>query len=114
MFEPYLIIPLGVQFILSVIEMSGNFRNHTVRHVRPGKIQISLRIRAVWSESSLSAIQTAKGVKFLQADNKDSNQTARLRRLIWVFVGRTCPKLHFLFFFCLKVCLIMYMLIAQF
>ena len=28
---------------------------HTCEHVRPAKIQISLRIRAVWSESYLGA-----------------------------------------------------------
>ena len=32
------------------------------------------------------------------ADNEDSDQTARMRSLIWVFVGRTCQKLHFLTF----------------
>ena len=26
----------------------------------------------------------------------DSDQTARMRRLIWVFTGRTCPKVQFL------------------
>ena len=24
--------------------------------------------------------------------NEDSDQTARMRRLIWIFLGRTCPK----------------------
>ena len=33
---------------------------------------------------------------FLHVDNEDSNQTARMRRLIWVFVGRTCQKTCFL------------------
>ena len=44
------------------------FRKHIIRHVRkgtfghmrPAEIQISLRIRAVWSESSLGAIWIAK------------------------------------------------------
>ena len=36
--------------------MSRNVRKRTFGHVRPAKIQISLRIRAVWSESSLAAI----------------------------------------------------------
>ena len=34
--------------------------------------------------------------KFLHADNEGSDQTARMRRLIWVFVGRTRPKVRFL------------------
>ena len=32
--------------------MSRKVRKRTFGHVRPAKIQISLRIRAVWSESS--------------------------------------------------------------
>ena len=33
---------------------------------------------------------------FSHADNKDSDQTAWMRRLIWVFVGRTCQKVFYL------------------
>ena len=43
--------------------------------MRPAKIQISLRIRAVWSESSLGAFWIAKDAKFLPADNEDSDQS---------------------------------------
>ena len=43
--------------------MSINVRKRTSRHVRPAKIQINLRIRAVWSESSLGAFWTAKDKK---------------------------------------------------
>ena len=60
------------------------------------KIQISLRIRVIWSESSLDAFWIAKDANFLHADNEYSNQTARIRRLIWVFVGRTWQKVRFL------------------
>ena len=52
------------------------------------KIQISLRIRAVWSESSLGAFWIAEDTKFLHADKEYSDQTARMRRLIWVFFGQ--------------------------
>ena len=31
----------------------------------------------------------AKNPSFLHADNKDSDQTGRMPRLIWVFAGRT-------------------------
>ena len=65
------------------------------------KIQISLRIRAVWSESSLGAFWIAKDAKFLYADNEDYDQTARMRRLIWVFVGRTCKNVCFLMLKCI-------------
>ena len=64
--------------------------------MRPAKIQISLRIRAIWSESSQGEFRIAKDAKFLHADNEDSNQTARKRRPIWVIVGRTCHKVRFL------------------
>ena len=67
----------------------------TFRHVRPAKIQISLRIRAVWSESSPGAFWIAKDAKFLHADNEDSDQTVRMRRLIWVFVVRTFRRYVF-------------------
>ena len=76
--------------------LNRNVRKRPFGHVRLVKIQISLRIRAVWSESSLGAYWTAKGAKFLHANNEDFNQTARMRRLIWVFVGRTCEKVRFL------------------
>ena len=49
----------------------------TFGHVRPANVQISMRIRAVCSESSFD-----KDAKLLHADNEDSDQTARMRRLI--------------------------------
>ena len=66
--------------------------------MRPVKIQISLCIRAVWSKYSLGAFWKTKEVKFLRSDNEDSDQTAHMRRLIWVFVERTCQKVRFLTF----------------
>ena len=48
------------------------------------------------SESSLGTFWIAKDAKFLHADNEDSDQTAWMRRLIWVFVGRTCQQVRFL------------------
>ena len=72
--------PLGI---------SHNFRKRTFVHVRPAKIQISLRIRAVWSKSSLGAFWIAKDAKLLHADHEDTDPSVRMRRLIWVFVGRT-------------------------
>ena len=57
--------------------------------MRPAKIQISLGIRPVWSESSLCAQWVTKQPRFLHADSEDSDQTGRMPRLIWVFAGRT-------------------------
>ena len=57
--------------------------------VRPAKTQISLVMRSAWSESSLCAQWVAKDPNFLHANSDDSDQTARMPRLIWVFAGCT-------------------------
>ena len=57
--------------------MSYNVRERIFGHVRPAKIQISLSIRAGWSESSRGILWIAKHAKYL----KDSDQ-ARMRTLI--------------------------------
>ena len=62
--------------------MSRNVRKRTLGYVRPAKIQITLRIHAVWIETSLGVLLIAKDANFLQADNEDSDQTARMHRLI--------------------------------
>ena len=49
------------------------FSKRTLEHMRTVKIQISLRMRVVWLESSLSAFWIAKDAKFLQAENEDSD-----------------------------------------
>ena len=48
---------------------------------------------SVWSESSLCVQRVAKDPSFLHADSKDSDQTGRMPRLIWVFSGRTVTLL---------------------
>ena len=58
-------------------------------HVRPAKTQISLGIRPVWSESSLSAWRKLGSLATHWAHSKDSDQAGRMPRLIWVFDGRT-------------------------
>ena len=57
--------------------------------VRPTKTQISLGIRPVWSESSLSAWRKLGSLATHLAHSEDSDQTGRMPRLIWVFYGRT-------------------------
>ena len=57
--------------------------------VRPAKTQISLGIRPVWSESSLSARRKLGSLATHWAHSEDSDQTGRMPRLIWVFAGRT-------------------------
>ena len=56
--------------------------------VRPAKTQISLGICPLWSESSLDDLLIAKDRIYLHADSEDSDQTGRMPRLIWVFIGR--------------------------
>ena len=58
--------------------------------VRPAKTQISLGIRPVWSESSLSAWRKLGSLATHWAHSEDTDQTGRMPRLIWVFAGRTC------------------------
>ena len=58
------------------------FENPWLSKIGPAKIQISLRIRTVRSKSSLGPFLIAKDARFLHADNEDSDQTARMRRLI--------------------------------
>ena len=75
--------------------MSNNIWKRIIAHVHPEKIQISLRIRAVWSESSPSAFWIAKYTKS-SIRRKKTDQTARMRRLIWVYVVSTFQKVRFL------------------
>ena len=57
--------------------------------VRSAKTQISLSIRPVWSESSLSAWRKIGSLATHWAHSEDSDQTGRMPRLMWVFAGRT-------------------------
>ena len=62
--------------------------------VRPAKNQISLGIRPVWSESSLSAWRKLGSLATHQAHSEDSDQPGWAPpRLIWVFAGRTVTLL---------------------
>ena len=61
--------------------------------VRPAKTQISLGIRPVWSESSLSAWRNLGPLATHWVHSKDSDLTGRMPRLIWVFAGRTVTLL---------------------
>ena len=61
--------------------------------MHPAKIQISLGICPVWSESSLCTQWVAKDPRFLHVDSEDAEQTGWMPRLIWVFAGRTATLL---------------------
>ena len=57
--------------------------------VHPAKTRISLGIRPVWSESSLSAWRKLGSLATHSVHSEDSDQTGRMPRLIWVFAGHT-------------------------
>ena len=53
-----------------------SFSSEIIRLVRPAKIQISLRIRAIWSESPLGILLNSQGCSCFHAINENSDQTA--------------------------------------
>ena len=61
--------------------------------VRPVKTPISLGIRPVWLESSLSAGRKVGSLATRWTHCEGSDQTGRIPRLIWVFAGRTTTLL---------------------
>ena len=61
----------------------------------PSKSQISLGIRPVWSESSLSAWRNLGSLATHWVHSEDSDQTGWMPRLIWVFAWRTLILLVF-------------------
>ena len=69
--------------------MSHLVTKPTKWHVRPAKTQISLGIRPVWSEYSLSTWRKLGSLATHWAHSEGSDQTGRMPRLIWVFAGRT-------------------------
>ena len=103
------VLPLGVTSILCFVSVAlpghlyiFHLKQMTQRitkpikwHVRPAKTQISLGIRPVWSESSLSAWSKFGSLATHWVHSKESDQTGRMSRLIGVFAGRTyCRFCH--------------------
>ena len=68
--------------------MSPLMTKPTKWHVCPVKTQISLGIRPIWSESSLSAWRKLGSLATHWVHSKDSDQTGQMPRLIWVCTGR--------------------------
>ena len=63
--------------------------------LRPAKTRISLGIRPVWSESSLSAWRKLGSLATHWVHSEDFDQTGRMHRLIWVFAGQAVTLLVF-------------------
>ena len=78
-----------------VLNLSRLTTKPTKWHVRPTKTRISLGIRPVWSESSLSAWRKLGCWATHWVHSEDSDQTGWMPRLISVFAGRRC---HFVGF----------------
>ena len=102
---------LGLYFIvtycaLEPLHWAASWQNQQ-NDCAPAKTQISLGICPVWSESSLGTQWVAKDLSFLHADSEDSDQTGRMPRLIWVFVGCTC---HFVCFVMRRLRLLIYVI----
>ena len=76
---------------ISIIEPPHDKTNNVA--VRSAKTQISLGIRPVWSESSLSAWRKVGSLSTHWTQSKGSNQTGRMPRFIWVFVVRIATLL---------------------
>ena len=60
--------------------------------------------RAVWLESSLTVWRNFASLAIKNVPSEDSDQTAQMRSLIWIFTGRNCQKVHcltlrFIFYF---------------
>ena len=72
-------------------QMLRNVRKRIFRHLRSAKIQLSLLIRTVWSEFSLGTFLIPSDTKYLHED-KDPEQAAQMRRLIWVFLRRASER----------------------
>ena len=66
----------------------------TFGNVRHAKIQISIRIRTVCSESLLGAFWIAKDETLLNADNDDTGQTARIHMSEGTFSHVVCSYVH--------------------
>ena len=85
-----------IVFYLSSTPMTKHEPQHAKTNkvtVQPAKTQISLGIRPVWSESSMSAWRKLGSLATHLAQIEYSDQTGRMPRLIWVFAGRTATLL---------------------
>ena len=54
-----------------------NVGKRTFGYVRPAKVRISLRLRAIRSESLLGSVWISKDAKYLPGDSEDSDQPSR-------------------------------------
>ena len=84
--------PVSLRYSQNQIFEPRHDKANKVR-VCPGKTQISLGIRPVWSESSLSAWRNLGPLATYWAHSEDPDQTGQMPRLIWVLAGHTLTLL---------------------
>ena len=84
----YLFARSGIYVMVRYTSVSRRTIKSTIRLVRPAKTQIRLRIRAVWSESSMIA-SLLQPLGNPTRDKRELCHTRWMYRLIWVFVGHT-------------------------
>ena len=85
------LVPKNLFRICSILELSRDTAIPTKWVVRPAKTQISLRIRAVWSDSSLSVKRVFCTLAIHTAHSKDSGQAQTDLSLRWAFM-QYCRK----------------------
>ena len=78
--------------------------------VCPAKTQISLGIRPVWSESSLSTWRRFRRLATHKALRQDSDQTVQMPRLIWIFAG---AQIILFVLYDRKTCWLIWVFVAQ-
>ena len=89
------LLPCTPHSLRWVFKLSRLTIKPTKWYVRPTKPQISLGIRPVWSESSLSVWWKVGPLATHWAHSEDSDQTGRMFRLMWVFAGRKANFVRF-------------------
>ena len=77
--------------------MNCKLRKCTVWHVGPVKTQLSLCFSAVWTVF-VAQMKILCILGYPKCINEESDQTAQMRRLIWIFTRCTYLKVHVLMF----------------
>ena len=80
-----------VHFIQNKASIWASVRENVLSDMRPTKTQISLCIRTLLSVFVVN-MKTFASFANQYAFGDDSDQAARVHKLIWIFAGRTCPK----------------------
>ena len=81
--------PYCLPFHLHLLHIWATSWQNQQNDVHLVKTQISLGIRPVWSESSLSAWRKVRFLATYKEHSEDSDQTGWMPRPIWVFAGCT-------------------------